>query len=116
MIEVDTETQSQSRTADEPSWEDPSAALLSPISNRELPAMGELIPLRYLDSGQSAQIGQLIGHVDQVHRLEELGLRSGTSIEMLQPGSPCIIRVSGSKLCFRDCDSLNVLVRPGVPS
>jgi hypothetical protein len=30
---------------------------------------------------------------------------------MVQSGSPCIIRMSGHKLCFRHNDALNVLVR-----
>lgn len=75
--------------------------------------MHDLIPLQFLAPGQSAQIGQLCGHPEQVHRLEELGLRFGAQIEMVQPGSPCIIRVAGSKLCFRQCDLLSVFVRPG---
>lgn len=75
--------------------------------------MDDLIPLRYLMPGQTAEVGQLMGSAEQVHRLEELGLRSGVRIEMLQSGSPCIIRLSGSKLCFRDSDAIRVLVRPG---
>ena len=75
----------------------------------------DLIPLRFLAAGQVAHIGQLVGQPEQVHRLEELGLRRGTTIEMVQPGSPCIIRVGGSKMCFRDCDLVNVLVRVGAP-
>jgi Fe2+ transport system protein FeoA len=71
--------------------------------------------MRYLAVGQVAQIGQLVGQAEQVHRLEELGLRRGTTIEMVQSGSPCIIRVAGSKICFRDCDLVNVLVHVGEP-
>jgi len=33
---------------------------------------------------------------------------------MLQSGSPCIIRTSGSKLCFRPNDAVNVLVRTAI--
>lgn len=77
--------------------------------------MCDLIPMRYLAVGQVAQIGQLVGQAEQVHRLEELGLRRGTTIEMVQSGSPCIIRVAGSKICFRDCDLVNVLVHVGEP-
>ena len=76
--------------------------------------MHELIPLQILARGQAAEVGQLLGMPEQVQRLEELGLRQGTTIEMVEPGSPCIIRVAGSKLCFRQCDLLSVLVRPGV--
>ncbi|HND52110.1 MAG TPA: FeoA family protein [Pirellulaceae bacterium] len=72
-----------------------------------------LVPLCHLHPGQSAEVGQLMGLPDMVHRLEELGLRTGAHIEMVQSGSPCIIRLSGSKLCFREADACSVLVRVG---
>ena len=73
--------------------------------------MPELVPLTVLRCGQIAEIGQLLGAPEQVRRLEELGLRTGARLEMVRSGSPCIVRVDGSKLCFRDDDSLRVLVR-----
>jgi len=73
--------------------------------------MPELVPLTVLRCGQIAEIGQLLGAPEQVRRLEELGLRTGARLEMIHNGAPCIIRVDGSKLCFRDDDSLRVLVR-----
>ena len=74
--------------------------------------MDELIPLRSLSAGQRGEVGQIVGDPQQVHRLEEIGLREGTTVEMVRPGSPCIIRMSGHKLCFRHNHGLNVLVRP----
>ena len=76
--------------------------------------MNELVPLNLLARGECALIEQLVGQADQVHRLEELGLRAGVSIEMLEPGVPCIVRVADQKLCFRDADLFNVIVRPDV--
>ena len=76
-------------------------------------ATHELIPLSLLATGQSALVDQVLGQPDQVHRLEELGLRGGTSIEMVQSGSPCIIRLAGHKLCIRADEMLSVLVRRG---
>jgi Fe2+ transport system protein FeoA len=58
-------------------------------------------------------VDEVVGEAGDVHRLAELGLRSGTPVEMVQPGNPCIIRVGGSKLCFRESDLLSVLVRLG---
>lgn len=78
--------------------------------------MDELLPLNLLSRGQCAQIERLVGQAEQVHRLEELGLRAGVSIEMLQPGTPCIVRVADQKLCFRDADLFNIIVRPEVAS
>ena len=73
----------------------------------------DLIPLNLLTSGESASVDQVLGQPDQVHRLEELGLRGGANIEMVQTGSPCIIRLAGQKLCFRADELLSVLVRRG---
>ena len=72
-----------------------------------------LLPLETLSAGQKAEVCQLIGSTADVHRIEELGIRVGATVEMVHPGSPCIIRLSGHKLCFRDGEALGVLVRPG---
>ena len=74
--------------------------------------MGDLVPLRSLVPGQTAQVRQIVGDPHHVHRLQELGWQAGTTVEMVQAGSPCIIRMSGHKLCFRHNEGLNVLVRP----
>jgi ferrous iron transport protein A len=76
----------------------------------------ELLPLNLLARGQCASIAQLVGQSEQVHRLEELGLRTGVQIEMLQPGTPCIVRVADQKLCFRNADLFSVIVRPEAAS
>lgn len=73
--------------------------------------MVDLIPLAHLASGTKARVGQLVGQPDQLQRLQELGLRDGTTIEMLRGGSPCIIRLADSKLCFRSNEAMGVLVR-----
>lgn len=72
--------------------------------------MQPLIPLKMMMQGQTGKVGELMGRVDDVHRLEELGLRRGSQVEMVQSGTPCIIRLSGHKLCFRETDLFNVLV------
>jgi Fe2+ transport system protein FeoA len=77
------------------------------------PSVHDLIPLSVLAAGAHGEVGAVLGSPEQVHRLEEMGLRGGTCVEMLQPGSPCIIRLGGQKLCFRADDLVSVLVRPG---
>jgi ferrous iron transport protein A len=72
--------------------------------------MSELMPLTALHSGQIAEVGRLLGPAEQVRRLEELGLRAGAQLEMISTGSPCIVRIDGSRICFRHDDSLRVLV------
>jgi ferrous iron transport protein A len=71
-----------------------------------------LIPLAVLRCGEVAEIHEVVGSAEHVRRLEELGLRSGSLLEMVRSGSPCIIRVGGSKLCIRNDESLRVLVAP----
>ena len=75
--------------------------------------MVDWIPLQMLPAGHSAFIQQVLGRSDQIHRLEELGLRGGVEIEMVCPGSTCIVKLSGHRLCFRADDQVRVLVRPG---
>ncbi|MGD9646512.1 MAG: ferrous iron transport protein A [Pirellulales bacterium] len=73
----------------------------------------ELLPLNLLVAGQRGRVRQVVGPRDEVHRLEEMGLRQGTDVEIVQPGSPCIIRLAGQKLCFRPAEAGHVLVEPG---
>lgn len=73
--------------------------------------MHDLLPLHLLLPGQLAEVSQLMGSTEHVRRLEEMGLRRGAELEMVQPGSPCIVRVGGHKLCFRESETLSVLVR-----
>lgn len=79
------------------------------------PPLEEPIPLGFLARGQVAEIQHVVGGTEQVQRLHELGIRSGTVVEMLQPGSPCIILLNGHRLCFRPSEVIGILVRPGVP-
>ncbi len=76
--------------------------------------MHELMPLASLSVGATAVVGQLVGRIEQIHRLREMGLRDGVRVEMLHAGKPCIIRIGGHKLCFRDSETMAVLVRPDV--
>jgi ferrous iron transport protein A len=74
--------------------------------------MQALIPLTLVQAGQTAEVRQVVGHADHVRRLEELGVRGGAELEVVRAGSPCIVRLGGSTLCFRDGELLSVLVAP----
>jgi Fe2+ transport system protein FeoA len=74
----------------------------------------ELIPLNFLAPGESASIREIVGGTENVRRLHELGMRDGATVEMIQSGSPCIVRLAGQKFCFRVDELLQVLVRRGV--
>lgn len=75
--------------------------------------MEDIIPLPLMRAGQSGRVELLLGQPDQIHRLEELGLRSGVELTMLQAGSPCIIRLAGHRLCFRADEVTTVMVQLG---
>ena len=72
--------------------------------------MHDLIPITSLLPGQVAQVRQIVGRPEQVRRLEELGVRDGAVLEMIRGGTPCIVRVGSTKLCFRDGEMCSVLV------
>ena len=74
--------------------------------------MRESIPVTLLAAGQVAEILQLVGPPERIRRFEELGLRAGARIEIVRGGSPCIIRVGDSRLCFREDAQVQVLVAP----
>jgi ferrous iron transport protein A len=78
--------------------------------------MPTAFPLSMLQPGQSAEVDQVVGRAEQVQRLEELGIRSGETIEVVKSGSPCILRLGTKRLCFREADLLQVLVTTGVPA
>jgi len=71
----------------------------------------ELIPLNRLRAGQFAEVSRIVGPVEHVHRLEEFGLMSGTTLQMFRSGTPCIVRLAGGKVCLRADRLVNVLVK-----
>jgi len=73
--------------------------------------MREFITLSALRPGQVAEIGEVVGPLAHIRRLQELGLRTGAFLQMIRCRSPCILRVDGSTLCFREDESLRVFVR-----
>jgi ferrous iron transport protein A len=72
----------------------------------------ELILLGLLTAGQTAVVETVMGASDDAHRLREIGLRDGATVEMIQPGNPCMVRLGGHKLGLRSEALCSVLVRP----
>lgn len=71
----------------------------------------EMVPLALLRAGQAGRVGEVLGNVELVHRLREMGLYDGATVRMIRPGSPCIIGLDGQRLGFRGDDLARVLVR-----
>jgi len=70
-----------------------------------------LVPLALLGAGQVGRVGTVLGTGDLVQRLREMGLYDGAPVQMIRPGSPCIIRLQGQRLGFRSDDLARVMVR-----
>lgn len=71
-----------------------------------------MLPLDMLRPGQWADVTDVCGDPSWVCRMAELGLRSGSRVQLLQSGVPCLLRVDGCKLCLRGGSSAQILVRP----
>ena len=71
-----------------------------------------IIPLDMLGVGEWADVAEIAGSPGWVGRLAELGIREGSRLQVLQPGSPCVLQVDDCKLCIRPTDCSHILVYP----
>ncbi|MDZ4656760.1 MAG: FeoA family protein [Bythopirellula sp.] len=74
--------------------------------------MIDLHPLSLLRAGDLAEVQSVMGSAELVRHLAEIGLRLGTRLEMIRPGTTCILRIEGAKLCVRCDELLRILVSP----
>jgi ferrous iron transport protein A len=65
-----------------------------------------------MQAGEWAEIEEVTGAPVWVHRMAELGLRSGSRLQVLRPGSPCLLRVDGARISLRGEGEAQILVRP----
>ena len=71
-----------------------------------------LFPLEGLRSGAWAEVAEVGGEPAWVARLAELGIRAGSRLQVLQPGSPCLLRIGTARLSLR---ADQALPDPGLP-
>lgn len=71
-----------------------------------------LIPLDMLRPGEKAEVVEVTGDAAWVCRLAEMGLREGCQLTVLQPGSPCLLKVADCRLCLRGGETTQILVTP----
>lgn len=71
-----------------------------------------MIPLDMLKPGEHAHVVEVSGDAAWVCRLAEMGLREGCQLTVLQPGSPCLLKVADCRLCLRGAETSQILVRP----
>lgn len=71
-----------------------------------------LLPLELLRTGEWADVAEVSGDPGWVGRMAELGLRTGSRLQVVQQGSPCLLNVGGCRLCLRGDACSRILVRP----
>jgi ferrous iron transport protein A len=71
-----------------------------------------LLPLELLHPGQWGDVAEVCGEPAFVGRMAELGVRSGSRLQVLQPGSPCLLQIGDSRLSLRTDTLAQILVRP----
>jgi ferrous iron transport protein A len=71
-----------------------------------------LLPVELLGGGEWADVAEVSGEPTWVGRMAELGVRIGCRLQVLQPGSPCLLQVGGCRLCLRGDCAMQILVRP----
>ncbi len=72
-----------------------------------------LIPLELMQTGESGVVFDVEGSESVAHRLSEMGISKGVTIQMVKSGSPCIVAISNHRLSLRIDDSVQVLVEVG---
>ena len=72
----------------------------------------DLLPLELLECGAWADVAEVSGEAAWVGRMAELGLGVGSRLRIVQPGSPCLLQVGGSRLSLRGESATQILVRP----
>jgi ferrous iron transport protein A len=70
----------------------------------------EVVPLHLLAAGETGCVLDVAGGHPFVFRLQELGLRVGANVRMVQPGQPCIVALNEQRLSLRAEDEAMVLV------
>ena len=71
-----------------------------------------LLPLEHLRSGEWGDVEQVDGEPAWVGRMAELGVRVGSRLCMLRPGTPCLLDVAGCRLCLRGDALMRIFVKP----
>lgn len=69
-----------------------------------------VIPLHLLDPGETGCVFDVSGSDPLVLRLDEMGLRTGVNVRMVQPGEPCIVAFDNHRLSFRGEADATILV------
>lgn len=72
--------------------------------------LSTVVPLHLLHPNESGSVLEVTGNHRLVQRLDEMGLRAGVHVRMVQPGHPCIVALDHQRLSFRGEEDAVVLV------
>jgi len=72
--------------------------------------VSESMPLELLNCNEWADVTDVQGEPAWVGRMQELGVREGSRLKVLQKGSPCLLQIGESRLSVRS--DLRIFVRP----
>ncbi len=79
--------------------------MISPTTNHP-------IPVEYLSQDSLGVVVDVAGEGQNIHRLEEMGIRNGCRIRMLCPGETCLLAIDGKKMCVRLGSVAEIMVCP----
>ena len=71
-----------------------------------------ILPLELLAPGDYAVVEDVQGEPHWIGRMAELGIRNGCELQVVRPGRPCVLQISGCRLCVRGDDGCRIFVRP----
>lgn len=77
--------------------------------------MSHILPMQWLQPGETGCILEIGGETNLIRRLDEMGLRTGVEVRMVQPGLPCIVALDEQRLSFRGADDAVVMVEVDRP-
>lgn len=72
--------------------------------------MSQILPMQFLTPGETGCVLEVEGEKNLIRRLDEMGLRAGVEVRMVQPGLPCIVALDQQRLSFRGEEDAVVLV------
>lgn len=71
----------------------------------------EVLPLELLHAGDTGDIADIDGEPSWITRMAELGVRIGSRLRVVQPGSPCLFQVGESRFSVRGECAMRIFVR-----
>jgi ferrous iron transport protein A len=76
--------------------------------------MRQMIPMGLLPAGACGTVVRIDGQPNVVLRLQEMGVRPGCHVRMIQPGAACVVAIGNHRFGFRGAEAAVVLVE--IPS